>query len=152
MAVDGITGRAGVLARDAARLRALLQEARLIDDQHPARVVPEVLHDVVTQIVAHPVGVPGGSVQQALDTFGAELTDRLSQLPAVLAFDAIKQAREIPPGALTHLGTREAMGDAPMQRIQCFRPPRDDTRFTTYLFRDHPSSSARGAKRSTDHP
>ena len=137
MAVDRIARRAGVLAGDAAGFRALLQEAGLIDDQHAARVVPEVLDDVVAQIVPHRVGIPGGSVQQALDTFRAALADRLGELPAVLALDAIEQPGEIASGALAHLSTREATGDplhatrpmspttarwCPVQRISAPRP------------------------------
>jgi len=150
MAVDGIACRAGVLARDAARLRAFLQEASLVDDQHAAHLVPEVLHDVVTQIVAHPVGVPGGRVQEALDTLCAALANRLGQLPAVLALDALKQTGQVEPGAFAYLGTREAMGDARVQCIQCFRPPCDDDRFSAHLFRDHAPSSALSRKHIAD--
>jgi hypothetical protein len=114
LAVDGISRRAGVLACHPAGLRALLEEARLVDDQHPAHVIPEVLHDVVAQIVAYSVGVPRRSVQEALDTLRAALADRLGQLPAVLAFDAIEQTGEITSGALAHFGPCEARGDAPM--------------------------------------
>ncbi len=51
-------------------------------------VVPEVLHDVVTQIVAHRVSVSRGSIHEALDTLRSDLTNRLGQLPAVLGDSA----------------------------------------------------------------
>ncbi len=91
MAVDGIACRAGVLAGHAARLRALRQEAGLVDDQHAIRIT-EVVDHIIAQIVAHPVSVPGRSVQEALHTLCAELPDRLGELPAVLALDPIEQA------------------------------------------------------------
>jgi len=152
MAVDGIAGGAGVLTCDATRLRAFLQEAGLIDDQHAARVIPEVLHDVATQPAqgapgAHGVDVPIRSIEQALYALWPRLAKMFGQLPAVLARDAIKQPDEIAPGALAHLGPCEARGDARVQCIQCFRPPRDDDRFFAHVFRDHAPSSASSRKR-----
>src|SRR5436309_1099285 len=91
LAVDRIAGRAGVLAGDAAGFRAFLQEAGLVDDQDAARRIPEMVDDVLAQIVAHRVSVPGGSVQEALDTLRAVLAGRLSKLPTVLTFDTIEQ-------------------------------------------------------------
>jgi hypothetical protein len=137
MAVDGIPGRSRVLARHSARLTALLQEAGLIDDQHAARLVSEILDDVVAQIVPHPVGVPGGGVQQALRTLRPPLADRLGQLPAILTLHSVEQGGEIPSGPLAHLGTREVIGDAPVQLIQDVRAPGDGARSATHRFRDH---------------
>ena len=54
MAVDGVARGAGVLPPDAAGFAAFLEETRLVDDQDAARFVPEALHDVAPQIVAHP--------------------------------------------------------------------------------------------------
>ncbi len=150
MAVDGIASGAGVLACHAAGLRAFLQEAGLIDDQHATRRIAEMVDDVAAQIVPYSVGVPRRSVQQTLDTLCAQLTDRLSQLPAVLALDALEQTGKIAPGAFADLGTREAMGDALVQCIQCFRPPRDDDRFSAHVFRDHVSLLALSRKRIAD--
>jgi hypothetical protein len=105
MAVDGITSRAGVLAGHATRLRAFLEEARLVDDEHAARFVPEVLDEIIPQPAqrapgAYRVGVPGGGIQQALDTFSAALTDLLSQLPAIFAFDVVEQAGQVTSGGV----------------------------------------------------
>jgi len=145
MAVDGVARSAGVLARDAAGLRALLQEAGLIHDQHTTRLVPEVLHDVLAQIVAHPVGVPGGGVQQSLRTLRPDLADRLCQLPAVLALNPIEQTGQVALRPLAHRGTREARGDPPVQLVQDMGTPGDGARSATYSFRDHaPLLSYRG--------
>jgi len=137
MTVHGIARSAGVLARDAAGLRSLLQEAGLVHDQDTARRIAEMVNDVVAQIVSHRVSIPRSGIQEALDAFCAALADRLRQLPAVLALDAIEQASEIAPGALAHRGTREAMGNAPVQRIQHLRPPRGNARSITHALRDH---------------
>ena len=50
-----------------------------------------MVDDVAAQIVPYSIGVPGSGVQEALDTFCSDLTDRLGQLPAVLALDPIEQ-------------------------------------------------------------
>jgi hypothetical protein len=139
MAVDGIASGAGVLTRDAAGFRALLQEASLIDDQYTARVIPKVLNNVVAQIVPYPIDIPRRSIQEALHTLCAELTDRLGELPAVLALDAIKQTGEILSGAFAYLDPRETTGDPPIQRIQSIGPSRDGIRSAAYLFCDHAS-------------
>ncbi len=144
MAVEGIPGRPRVLARDAAGLRPLLREAGLIDDQHATRLVPEVLLDVLAQIVAHRIDVPRGSVQEALDAFCSALTDRFGQLPAVLALDAIEQTGQVAALALAHLGTREARGDPPVQLIEDVGTAGDGARSATYRFRNHAPSFSSG--------
>src|SRR5215217_5505267 len=82
MAVDGIARSAGVLSPDAAGLRTFREEARLVDDQDAARLVPEVRDHVLPQIITHPVGVPDGGVQEALHALRPGLADRFGQLPA----------------------------------------------------------------------
>lgn len=151
MAVDRVAGRTGVLPSHAAGLRALLQEAGLIDDQDAARVVPEVVDDVAAQIIADGVGIPGGGVQEALDTLRSQLADRLRELPAVLALDAAEQADEIAPGALAYFRPGEATRDPPMQRLQGLRPSRDGARFNTGLLRDHAALLSCGEQRSAVH-
>src|SRR5262249_11946287 len=102
-----------------------------------ARLIPEMLDDVAAQVVPDGIGVPSGGVQQALDAFGAELTHRLSKLPAILALNAVQQTDEIAAHALAHLDPREAMSDPLLQHVQDLRPPRDGVRFRTDLLGDH---------------
>jgi hypothetical protein len=54
------------LPRDPARLRPLLQEAGLIDDQDATARVSALLDNVVAQILLDSVGIPGGSVEETL--------------------------------------------------------------------------------------
>jgi len=125
MAVRRGTRRAGVLGRDAARFRPFLEEAGLVDDEHAARRVAEVLDDVGPQIVAHRVRVPDGGVEQALHALGPRLPERLGEVPAVLALHSPEQASEVTLRPLARLGTGEAVGDPPMQRRQRVRPALD---------------------------
>ena len=40
------------------RLLALLQETGLIDDKDAALFIAEMLHDILTEVVAHVIGIP----------------------------------------------------------------------------------------------
>ena len=66
------SGRAAVLALHPDGLGPLLEEARLVDDQHGA-VVAQVLHDVGAEVIPHGVRVPARRVQQALHAAGVPL-------------------------------------------------------------------------------
>lgn len=118
MGIHRIPGGAGVLGGDAARLRPLLQKAGLVDDQHTAYLVPQVLDDVVTQVVTHPVGVPSGGIEQALRALWARFADRFGELPAILPFHPVEQTNEVPSGPFTHFHPPEPMGDASHQVVQ----------------------------------
>ena len=96
-----------------------------------------MVDDIVAQVVAHRIGVPGGGVEQALDAFRPELADRLGELPAVLALDAVEQTDKIALRALAHLGAGEATCYPLMQRVQDLGPSRDGVRFRTCLLSDH---------------
>jgi hypothetical protein len=58
-------GGPGVLALGPDGAAALLHITGLIDHQHRARVT-EVLHHIIAQVIAHPVGVPDRPLQQVL--------------------------------------------------------------------------------------
>jgi hypothetical protein len=113
--VDRVASGARVLARDAAGLAPLLEEARLIDDQHAARAVPEMREYILAQIVAHPLGIPAGGTQQAVHTLGVGIADRLGELPAVLTFDPTEQANQATPEPLPHFDVSEAAGNVLIQ-------------------------------------
>src|SRR6476619_3769247 len=98
-----------------------------------------MLDDVVAQIVLHRVGIPGSGVQEALHALHPALANRLGKLPAVLALDAVEQTDEVAPSTLAHLDSRETMGDALKERIQCLRPPRDDISFCACVCGYHSS-------------
>lgn len=90
MSIDGVASGSGVLSCNAAGLAAPLEESCLVNDQHAARVGPEVREYIVAQIVAHPVGIPARDAQQALHTLRIGIADRLGELPAILALDAVE--------------------------------------------------------------
>jgi len=112
MRVDSVACRAGVLTRDAAGFGPLLEKSRLVDDQDAARFIPEMREHVAAQIIAHPVGIPAGGPQETLHALGIGVTDRLGELPAVLAFDFTEETEEIPPEPIAHFGTGKAASDA----------------------------------------
>ena len=64
------------------------------------------------QIVADPAGIPASDAQQALHTLRIGIADRLGELPAILAFNAVEQAGQIAPEPLTHFRASKAMSDA----------------------------------------
>ena len=72
-------GRAAVLPRDAAGLLPLLQEAGLIHDKHAGGGISEMVDDVVPEVIADALGVPGGGVQETLHPVRPGLTDRLRE-------------------------------------------------------------------------
>ena len=79
-----------MLTLHAGRLGALLLWIRLVDNQHSLFATEvlldtNVLLDVVLQVVSYGLRVPLGRIQQALDTVGHGLAERLGELPAVLA-------------------------------------------------------------------
>jgi hypothetical protein len=100
-----------VLAGDAAGFPPLLEEAGLVDDEDASRLVAEVVDDVLPEVVADTVGVPGGSAQQALHAPRPGLPDRLGELPAVLALHPLEQPCQIAPGPFACFGASEAVSD-----------------------------------------
>jgi hypothetical protein len=60
LAVRGGSRRASVLARDAAGFPPLLEKAGLVHEEDASRLVAEVRDDVIPEVVADTVGVPGG--------------------------------------------------------------------------------------------
>src|SRR3954462_10225405 len=67
LAVLPLASRARVLASHPYAFLAFLQETGLVHDEHPAPLISEVLHDVVSEIVAHEVRLPAGIVEEVLD-------------------------------------------------------------------------------------
>jgi hypothetical protein len=51
-------------------LLALLDEARLVDDEDRFLLITEMLDDVLAKVVSELIGVPAGSSQEVLDTIG----------------------------------------------------------------------------------
>ena len=83
-----------------------------------------MLHDVVAQIVPHPVGVPVGRREQPLHTVRARLASLLSQGPTVLTLQRRQQATQMGRHPLTRLRPREPRRDPRMHLIQARRPGR----------------------------
>jgi hypothetical protein len=113
--------RPTVLTRDTDAPGALLEDARLVDNQDP-RLVAEVLHHVVAQIVTHRVGVPARPAQQVQYPGGCRVAGFLGQLPAVVALGAGEQAAHLGTGALTQLGTLEVRCQPTVHRVQLVGP------------------------------
>ena len=81
---------AAILALHARRVVALLQETRLIDDQHRVRTV-QLFQRITPHPVPHLIGIPPCPVQQVLDRIGSPFAHPLSQLPTVLALATTQQ-------------------------------------------------------------
>ncbi len=77
-----------------------------------------MLHDIIAQIVAHPISIPDSGIQEALDAVRPALADCFGELPAILPFHPVKETNEVPSGPFTHFHPPEPMGDAPHQVVQ----------------------------------
>jgi len=117
LAVLLFAGGAGVLALDPGRAVTLLHKARLIQHQHRIGST-QLLHDIVAQVVAHPVGVPPGAIQQPLHPIRGHLTGLLGQPPAVLALDLAQQPSQVGQRATARLHPPEPSTDALVQLDQ----------------------------------
>src|SRR5215208_8344122 len=136
-AVDRVPGCPCVLAGHPYALLALLQETGLVHDEHPARLLREVLEHVFAQVVANLIGVPPGGVQQPLDPLRIVLAYGLSHLPAVLALDPPEQPEEVAAHSLPSLRAAEAMAYPPMKFSKRLRPLADSRRPGDPTLRDH---------------
>src|SRR3954464_12121417 len=113
---------AGVLALHPDRAGALLEIARLVDDQDRARIA-EVLPDVVTQVIPDAVLVPDRVRQQTLHPTRVVLTHVLGDRPAVrprqLGQQPLQERRDPAP----RLDPPEAWPDARHQLLELRLPP-----------------------------
>jgi hypothetical protein len=73
----------GVLPLSPDRGSALLDITGLIDHQHPVRIT-QVVHHVIAQVIADPVGVPHRATQQVLHAIRAGVPGVLGDSPAIL--------------------------------------------------------------------
>ena len=117
MAVLDPPGRAAILSRHPCRLRAFLEEARLVDHEHRLRIA-QMRHHVLLQIVAHGVHVPACGIEQALHAIGGALTEDFGELPAILARDMGEQAVEVAAGTGLHFGASKARRDRGMEGVK----------------------------------
>jgi predicted nucleic acid-binding protein len=82
-------GPAAVLPLHPDRLRPLLEEAGLVDDQHAVRIA-ELIDHVRSEIIAYGVRIPPRGVQQTLDSLRTGLAEVLGQLPPVLPLRSLQ--------------------------------------------------------------
>ncbi len=115
-------GRPAVLALDADGVRALLEEAGLVEDQD-GLFVTEVLDDVAPEVIADGLGVPIGRIEEALDAVGGGLAEEFCEVPAVLPLGRGEEAAEVAEGTAAGLGASEAGGDARVEGVEFVPPP-----------------------------
>ncbi len=101
LAVGDLAGRAGVLPADATGGFALLQESRLVHDEHRVRLGQDLDH-VLTHYVAQSIGIPVSATQQGLLAPGARIAGRFSAHPACLAPLGPQQDIQEQPCGLRH--------------------------------------------------
>jgi len=73
----------GVLPLSPDRGGALLHIPGLLYHQHPVRIT-QVLHHIIPQVIAHPIGIPHRTTQQVLHAIGTGIPGELGDGPAVL--------------------------------------------------------------------
>jgi hypothetical protein len=91
-------------------LLALLDEPRLVHDQHPART-PQMPGHQAAYVIAHRVRIPHRLPQQSLHRRRTGQTCMLSQLPAVLPLHPRQQAEHEQPGGTPRLNPPKTTGD-----------------------------------------
>src|SRR6476659_9367994 len=96
-------------------MRALLEKAGLIDDQHALCRVAEAFHHEVLQLTNHGRLVPARAKQQPLDAVGVGLAHRFRQLPAVLTHNGTEERAQIAGAALPVLTAVEIRREAGME-------------------------------------
>lgn len=121
LAVVDASGSAAVLAFDASGLGAFFEEASFVDDQD-SLTGAEVIENVGAQVVAHLIGVPVSSGEQALDAVGGGFAEAFGDLPAVLAFDGAEESVEVGTSAVALFATCEAPCDAGVEAVEVGRP------------------------------
>src|SRR3954452_17782194 len=84
LTIGDLTLRARVLARNATRGLALLEEARLVENQHGIRLT-EGLNHIVTHHIAQSVCVPPAPIEERLLAPGTWITRPFRPHPARLA-------------------------------------------------------------------
>jgi hypothetical protein len=114
LAILRSAGGAGVLALNAGRAGALLQEAGVVADQD-AVLGTDGLHHVGAHVVADGVLVPVGVVQQALDTVRTYLADLLGQRPAVFPLQRSQEPGQVVQCPVAGLRPAETVGEPGMQ-------------------------------------
>src|SRR6266702_535774 len=104
-----------------------------------------MLDHIAAQVVADPVGVPAGLVQQPLHAVRAGLPGLLGQLPAVLAFGAAEQAPQEGAHPAAGLHPLEARRDPLGQLIQLGGPALDlgHSDVHVHLSTSHPTTTKR---------
>jgi len=90
-------GRSTISARDADRMFAFLQEARLIQVQN-AKSIADPLHDIIAANVAGMIGIPKSAPEHRLHAPGRFIAHMFGQLPTVLRLHPNNQAVETKPG------------------------------------------------------
>ncbi len=90
-----------VLALHAHRMHAFFEKTGLIDQQHGIALTQR-LNDVISEVVAHRVGIPARSVEQVLHAVGAGVLCRFGQLLAVFALQGAEQPHQILKCAFLH--------------------------------------------------
>ncbi len=100
---------------------ALLNEPRLVDDQHAVRV-SKPLHDVVANLVAKPIGVPLTAAEQRLNAIGPLGSRLFRHQPAGLPFDARQKPVEKCAACLLQLTPTQHRPDASLERCEFLLP------------------------------
>jgi transposase len=123
LAILGAARGPRVLALDARRLLALLQEASLVDDQHPTPVA-QVLDHVGAQVLTHGARIPAGRGNEALHPVGRGLARPFGELPAIAPLGAWEHRLEVGARPASRLRSAEVGRNPRMKRIELARPAR----------------------------
>jgi hypothetical protein len=129
LTVLNATRRPRILTLHARRLVPLLQEPRLVHDQHTRvtlgqQVPPRVMH----QLIPHRVGVPRRAVQQSLDRVRRRIAHVLGRLPPVLPPHRPQQPPHVRRRPLTQVATTETPADLFDQLLEVTSPSLNRTR------------------------
>ena len=98
-----------------------LEKPGFVDNEYPVRVAQALSYEG-HEVVAHGIGVPVGTVEQALHPLRACFAEVFGKLPAVFALNGGKQGCEIASHAGAGLGTTKAGRNTGVQGIKSRGP------------------------------
>jgi len=134
LAVFHAPGPPAILGADARRVAPAFGKAAFIQDQHrKGHIVRFIWQQLRTQglsdqgahVIAHPILVPDGLGEQALDAIGMGLPGLFSDLPAIFAGHVTEHGLQVVQGLLVDFGAREVGTQPRMQLAQVLVPPAD---------------------------
>src|SRR4051812_10674544 len=121
LAVVDLAGGAAILTRHTHRGGSFLEEAGFIDNTN-ALAIAKLFDDEELQAITGSIGVPVGTLEQALHPIGRGVAAGLGQLPAILAFKRCQQGTQVFGGLVARFAACKQIGEAGVKGHKVISP------------------------------